>query len=116
MYLKTQQGIGKELTKRLHDLGATVYAVSLELAPLEVLKQTYPNLKIAAFDLGNWNTTKAELTKLIGNAKIHGLVNNAGITIVKPFEQFTEQEYDKYLLLCALIKFSKFINFNFIAE
>lgn len=46
-------------------------------------------------DLTNWNETRAVLGKVLENVPVYGLVNNAGITIVKPFLEFTEDDYNK---------------------
>lgn len=58
--------------------------------------KTYSNIITVSLDLSNWSETRKILTKTFKNVQIDGLVNNAGITICKKFEEFTEADYDKY--------------------
>lgn len=95
--LDFRKGIGREILERLHSYGATVYALSLE--PMDDLK-TYPNVITVSLDLSNWSEARKKLTDVLKNVELDGLVNNAGITICKPFEQLTEQDYDKYVTCC----------------
>lgn len=87
-------GLGRELVLRLYDLGATIYAVSLEIEALKELQIECPTIKIVAFDLKDWKATRENLSKFLEGVQVDGLVNNAGVTIVKPFLEFTEAEYD----------------------
>jgi len=91
------QGLGYALCERLYAYGANIYAVSLELGPLEKLQAACPNIKILEVDLSKWTDARNKLKAFLQDTPVHGLVNNAGITIVKPFEEFTEQEYDLVL-------------------
>lgn len=43
-------------------------------------------------DLSDWNKTRETLQKL--DVQLDGLVNNAGIAIIKPFSEMTEDDYD----------------------
>lgn len=85
-------GIGREVLERLVANGATVYAV--DVSPMDDLKSN-PNVVTVSLDLSNWSATRKTLTEVLKNVKVHGLVNNAGITICKPFEELTEEDYDK---------------------
>lgn len=87
-----QSGIGNELCKRLYQLKANVIAVSKSIEPLNELKSECPDIQIISVDLSNWTKTR-EALKSLGH--IDGLVNNAGIAIIKPFEEFTEQDFDE---------------------
>lgn len=87
-------GIGREVLENLHSYGATVYALSLE--PMEDLK-AYANVVTVSLNLSNWSEARTILTRVFENVKIDGLVNNAGITICKKFEEFTESDYDRYV-------------------
>lgn len=82
------------MTTRLYELGATVYAISLEIEALKTLQKECPTIKIVAFDLKDWKATRVALTKFLEGVEVDGLVNNAGVTIVKPFLEYTESEYD----------------------
>lgn len=59
------------------------------------LKAQYPTVEILSLDLCNWNDVKEKIAKMLEGVLLDGLVNNAGITICKPFEEFTESDYDK---------------------
>lgn len=80
---------------KLYGLGATIYAISRSPAPLEELKTICPKIETASIDLGDWNETRSVLATFLKDAKIDGLVNNAGIAIIKPFEELTEQDFDE---------------------
>lgn len=89
-------GIGYELTKRLVAAGAHVIAVSVIQEQLDQLKaECADSVTTVLLDLTNWNQTREVLGKVLTNVPVYGLVNNAGITIVKPFLEFTEDDYDK---------------------
>lgn len=44
-------------------------------------------------DLSDWKKTRETLQAI--NVKFDGIVNNAGIAIIKPFEELTEDDYDQ---------------------
>lgn len=67
---------------------------ALDVSPMEDLKSN-PNVVTVQVDLSNWSQTRSTLTAALKNVDVHGLVNNAGITICKPFEELTEEDYDK---------------------
>lgn len=86
------RGIGREVLERLHSYGAFVYA--LDISKMEDLK-SYKDVLTVSVDLSNWSETRCALTECFKNVVIDGLVNNAGITICKQFENITEDDYDK---------------------
>lgn len=88
------KGIGRAVLERLHSYEATVYALSLE--SMDDLK-AYPNIKTVSLNLSNWSETRQTLAETFKNVEIDGLVNNAGTTICKKFEEFTEADYDEYV-------------------
>lgn len=61
---------------------------------MEDLKSN-PSVVTVSLDLSNWSVTRNTLTEVFKNVEVDGLLNNAGITICKPFEEFTEEDYDK---------------------
>lgn len=83
------------MAEKLYELGATIYAISRSSPPLEELKSICPNIKIATVDLGNWNETRSALGDFLKDKRIDGLVNNAGGGNGKPFEEFTEKDFDE---------------------
>lgn len=86
-------GIGNELCKTLAGMGAKVIAVSRSVGPLEALKAECPTIEAISVDLSDWNATRAALAKI---DRVNGLVNNAGIAIIKPYDQLTEKDFDEY--------------------
>ncbi|EAT34086.1 AAEL013640-PA [Aedes aegypti] len=85
------QGIGNELCKTLVKLGAKVIAVSRSPGPLEALKTECPSVQIIQVDLSDWGATRTALEKI---DRVDGLVNNAGIAIIKPYDELTEKDFD----------------------
>lgn len=57
--------------------------------------KAYSNIITVSLNLSNWSEARVTLTKVFENVEIDGLVNNAGITICKKFEEFTEADYDR---------------------
>uniref|UniRef100_A0A182MPH8 Ketoreductase domain-containing protein n=1 Tax=Anopheles culicifacies TaxID=139723 RepID=A0A182MPH8_9DIPT len=86
------QGIGNELCHTLDRLGAKVIAVSRSIGPLEELKAACPRIETIQVDLSDWERTKTALAPL---GKVDGLVNNAGVAVIKPFLELTEEDYDR---------------------
>uniref|UniRef100_A0A0K8TTU2 Putative diacetyl reductase/l-xylulose reductase n=1 Tax=Tabanus bromius TaxID=304241 RepID=A0A0K8TTU2_TABBR len=85
------QGIGHEICKRLYGLGAKVIAVSRRLETLQELQKECSGLQIIAVDLSNWTATRESLQNV---GPLDGLVNNAGVAIIKPFIEITEKDFD----------------------
>lgn len=84
-------GIGNELCKHLSTIGAKVIAVSKSVDALKSLQSDCPNIDIIQVDLNNWNETKKLLASV---PELDGLVNNAGVAVIKPFNELTESDFD----------------------
>lgn len=71
--------------------------VSRSAAPLNELIEDLKGKTFQAIqlDLSDWNKTRETLGKL--DVKIDGVVNNAGIAIIKPFTELTEDDYDQVM-------------------
>lgn len=80
----------------MYSYGSTIYAVSKSPGPLKELKEKCPNIITICLDLSNWDETRTKLLNLPD--KIDGLVNNAGIAIIKPFMELTEKDFDEYII------------------
>jgi L-xylulose reductase len=90
-------GIGREIVKELVRLGANVIGVSRSAGPLNELKQELNGKSFSALqlDLGDWTKTRETLQGL--DVKLDGVVNNAGIAVIKPFSELTEEDYDQVM-------------------
>lgn len=95
-------GIGNDLCKRLYESGAKVYAFSRSKGPLDLLKTECPNIEIVTIDLSNWNRT-IEALKILDGIEVDGLVNNAGVAIIKPFLELTEKDFDELSIQLFLL-------------
>lgn len=86
-------GIGQALVKQLASVGATVIAVARKEAQLEELVSFDPeHIKPLKLDLSSWQKVRETVAK---GPKLDGLVNNAGVAIIKPFEELTEEDFDR---------------------
>lgn len=76
-------------------LGANVIGVSRSAGPLNEIKEILKgkNFQAVQLDLSDWNKTRDTLKAL--DVKLDGIVNNAGIAIIKPFSELTEDDFDQ---------------------
>jgi len=86
------RGFGRNLVERLNEYGAIIYAVSIEC--MEELSKTCQNMIPVRVDLRDWAGTKEALAKAIGDVKIDGIVNNAGVGALKSIYDLTEDDYE----------------------
>lgn len=89
-------GIGRDLVTELVRIGANVIGVSRSPGPLNELKEELKGKSFQAIqlDLSDWNKTKEILGK-IDSKIVKRIVNNAGIAIIKPFHEITEDDFDQ---------------------
>lgn len=59
---------------------------------MSLKEETGDDLECILVDLLNWTETKTVLSNI---GPLDGLVNNAGIAIIKGFAEFTEDDFDK---------------------
>jgi len=86
------QGIGREIAKQLAKCGAEVIALGRSKPHLDSLKEEVPSIHIIQIDLANWTATRTALKDI---ANIDLLVNNAGLAILEPLTEVTEEHVDK---------------------
>ncbi|EDW65173.1 L-xylulose reductase [Drosophila virilis] len=87
-------GIGNALVKQLASAGATVIAVARSEAQLkDLVASDAKHIKPLLLDLSNWDKVREGLAAV---PQLDGLVNNAGVAIIKPFEELTEQDFDTH--------------------
>jgi NAD(P)-dependent dehydrogenase (short-subunit alcohol dehydrogenase family) len=104
LILGGSSGIGRQIALGFHDAGATVVPVGRTAS-----KVAEVNTALAARGAGHGGycadlTDPAALTQIIGQTvadrgHIDVLVNSQGITILKPAETFTRQDYDHLIAI-----------------
>lgn len=80
-------GMGEKITARLLDLGAFVYAVEKEPGT----NQQLPNTKQIFCDVSDWEDSYKKMLEI---GPVHGLVNNAGIAVIEPFFDVSEEGWN----------------------
>ncbi|XP_017852004.1 L-xylulose reductase [Drosophila busckii] len=90
----TGAGIGNALVKQLASVGATVIAVARNEEQLkELASHDTKRILTLQVDLTSWQGVRQALSTV---PQLDGLVNNAGVAIIKPFEELTEQDFDTH--------------------
>uniref|UniRef100_A0A1I8PT90 Ketoreductase domain-containing protein n=1 Tax=Stomoxys calcitrans TaxID=35570 RepID=A0A1I8PT90_STOCA len=84
-------GIGNDLCKQLAEAGANVVAVARSSEQLKELRSFNSSIKTFQVDLKDWSQVRQTLANV---PALDGLVNNAGIAIIRPFTELTEQDFD----------------------
>ena len=85
-------GIGRTLALKLYEMEAEVYGITRTESDLKSLKEECPNMKTFCQDISKWD----ELKKLVESLPVmDGLVNNAGINILEPIVDITEDHLDQ---------------------
>lgn len=87
-------GIGRDIVTRLIQLDAKVIGISRSAQPLNELKQELnsQNFTSIQLDLSDWSTTRETLQSL--DVKLDGIVNNAGIAVIKSVSEITEDDFN----------------------
>jgi len=88
------KGIGRALSVKLSQLGATVYAVSRTEADLENLTEECPTVQPILLDISDWGKTRATINKAIPGP-IDILVNNAAVAYYVSFMDVTSEQFDE---------------------
>ncbi|XP_053561641.1 L-xylulose reductase [Bombina bombina] len=86
------KGIGRATVKALHAAGAEVTALSRSSGDLDSLAKECPGVQTICVDLADWKTTEAALSSL---GPIDLLVNNAGVALLQPLLEVTEEAFDR---------------------
>lgn len=89
--ISPKQGIGRQICKTLYELGTKVIAVSRSKGPLDSLASECPGIEIVSVDLSKWTETRSALKHI---TFLDGLVNVAGVAVIKPFLEMTESDFD----------------------
>lgn len=95
-------GLGREIALALADLGAQVAIVGRSPKKVEKvlgeLREKRPDCLGFAADVTDEASLREAYAKINeGFGKIDGLVNTAGINIIKPLEEITMEEFDKVI-------------------
>ena len=91
-------GIGKELVKKFVSLGANVLATGTKAEKLDLLKKTYPSIKVKKFDLAEDSRIEEfidNVTLELGGLDI--LINNAGINVDNLSLRMKDDEWKKVI-------------------
>ncbi|XP_005989131.1 L-xylulose reductase [Latimeria chalumnae] len=86
------KGIGRSVAKALHRSGAQVFALSRTQSDLDSLSQECPGMQVICVDLADWAGTE-EALKEVGLIDL--LVNNAGVAMLQPFLEVTQEAFNK---------------------
>lgn len=86
------KGIGRDTAKALTAAGAQVVALSRSPEDLDSLREECPGMEAVCVDLADWSATEAAL-RSIGPVDL--LVNNAGVALLQPFLEVTEEAFDQ---------------------
>lgn len=87
------RGIGKAIAKNLLDKGAQVIGTGTEISKFEDDKI----IKWLEVDFTNPKSFESFIESLAEIGKIDGLVNNAGINIIKPINEVTLVDYEELM-------------------
>ncbi|XP_040291488.1 L-xylulose reductase-like [Bufo bufo] len=86
------KGIGRSTAKALRAAGAEVIAVSRSPEDLQSLALECPGVETVCVDLGDWSATEAALSNI---GAVDLLVNNAGVALLQPFLDVTQEAFDR---------------------
>ncbi|XP_056406286.1 L-xylulose reductase [Hyla sarda] len=86
------KGIGRSTVKALRAAGAEVVALSRSSEDLESLARECPGVETVCVDLGDWSATEASLGNI---GAVDLLVNNAGVALLQPFLEVTQEAFDR---------------------
>ncbi|XP_075702583.1 L-xylulose reductase [Rhinoderma darwinii] len=86
------KGIGRDTVKALRAAGAEVIALSRSSEDLDSLARECPGVETVCVDLGDWSATEAALSN---TAPVDLLVNNAGVALLQPFLEVTQEAFDR---------------------
>ncbi|CAB3378896.1 Hypothetical predicted protein [Cloeon dipterum] len=88
------KGIGRATVRRLCQLGAHVVAVSRTQSDLDSLRDEFSgSVTSVCVDLADWTATRERLSEAAKG--VHCLVNNAGVALLEPFMDVTEEHFDR---------------------
>jgi NAD(P)-dependent dehydrogenase (short-subunit alcohol dehydrogenase family) len=93
-------GIGRACALYLDSLGFTVFAGVRKEADGESLKTEAPGIRPLIIDVteaGTVAAAAAEIRAAVGSDGLHGLVNNAGITVIGPIESLAIEDIRRQL-------------------
>ncbi|ARR57236.1 3-oxoacyl-ACP reductase [Rhizorhabdus wittichii DC-6] len=94
------QGVGRAIAEMALDLGANIAAVDLNVAPLESLRDSVgaDRLLVAAGDVTDPMLARKVVAGAVAQfGKVHGLVNNAGITRTAMIEKMSLEAWQQVL-------------------
>ena len=91
-------GIGKELVKKFSDLGGNIIGTGTKTEKLDLLKKSYPSIKVKKFDISEHSRIEEfieDVTLELGGLDI--LINNAGTNVDNLSLRMKEDEWKKVI-------------------
>lgn len=102
------RGIGKAIAKKFIEAGATVFLTGTNEADIKQLTRKNKNPKVhwLQADFSTREGIDSLISKLVSIDCIDICINNAGINIIKPFEDYSKDEYESLLSVNLTAPFS----------
>ena len=91
-------GIGKELVKKFSDLGGNIIGTGTKTEKLDLLKKSYPSIKVKKFDISEHSRIEEfieDVTLELGGLDI--LINNAGMNADNLSLRMKDDEWKKVI-------------------
>jgi len=91
-------GIGKAVAKGIVECGGHAIIVDLNLEAAEKVRQELGEKSVSAYkvNLGNSSEIRTVFAQILKDfGQIHVLINNAGIVSTVPFDEVTQEEWDR---------------------
>lgn len=95
-------GIGKAITEGIVEGKGHAIIVDLNMETAEKVRDELGKNNVSCYkvNLAKDEEIRAVFTKILADfGQIHGLVNNAGVVSTEPFEEVTQQEWDKVVAI-----------------
>ncbi len=95
-------GIGKAIAEGIVEGKGHAIIVDMNMDTAEVIRQRLGENNVSCYkvNLVDHQETREVFTQILGDfGQIHGLVNNAGVVSTVPFEEVTQEEWDKVVAI-----------------
>jgi len=102
------RGIGKAIADDFIEVGANVFLTGTNKENIDLLnaENKNPNIKWFVGDFSTLNGIELFISEIEKTKNIDICVNNAGINIIKPFEEYSDNDYQRLLSINLTAPFS----------